>query len=60
MWSYIISSAITSVIFIIALYLHLRSPGHDPQEPPILRSRLPFFGHIIGLIRHHTHYFRIL
>jgi cytochrome P450 len=30
--------------------------GLDPKEPPIVRAKIPFIGHIIGMWRHQTHY----
>jgi hypothetical protein len=32
----------------------------DPGEPPVVRSRIPFIGHMIGLLRHHNNYFTTL
>ena len=32
----------------------------DSREPPIALSRLPFFGHILGMIRYQLGYFETL
>jgi len=32
----------------------------DPQEPPIALSKLPFIGHILGMMRYQLGYFEIL
>jgi len=32
----------------------------DPREPPIALSRIPFLGHILGMIWYQTEYFEIL
>ncbi|PKS08611.1 hypothetical protein jhhlp_004997 [Lomentospora prolificans] len=43
----------------VALYLFQRVvfPTVDAREPPILRPKVPFFGHIISLIREYTSMF---
>ena len=33
------------------------SPQPDSREPPVLRSSIPYIGHIIGLLRHGTRYY---
>ncbi len=32
----------------------------DPDEPPITLSKIPFIGHILGMMRHQIGYFEIL
>jgi hypothetical protein len=32
----------------------------DPREPPIALPKIPFIGHIIGMIRYQLGYFEIL
>ncbi|MCJ1248352.1 hypothetical protein MMC30_005569 [Trapelia coarctata] len=51
------------LLLIIALYsvlLHLNRLRSDPREPPVVSSKIPFFGHIIGLLRHGSGYFDII
>ncbi|KAF6816519.1 hypothetical protein CSOJ01_02901 [Colletotrichum sojae] len=36
----------------------LSSPALDPREPPVMRSRIPVIGHLIGMIQHGPHYFK--
>lgn len=31
----------------------------DPREPPVLRPRIPFVGHIIGLLTEGANYYKI-
>ncbi|KAL8662900.1 MAG: hypothetical protein Q9202_004322 [Teloschistes flavicans] len=55
--------AITVVTFLavtIAVVSHLFGPKYDPNEPPVVHSKLPFFGHIVGLLRHGLRYFELL
>jgi hypothetical protein len=35
-------------------------PALDPREPPVLQSRIPFIGHIIGMVAEGTLYFKKL
>jgi hypothetical protein len=30
--------------------------GLDPEEPPMVRTRIPFVGHIIEMLRYQTYY----
>lgn len=36
------------------------NPAIDLREPPILKSRLPLVGHVVGLLWHGVDYFSIL
>lgn len=38
---------------------HLYIPRHLPDEPPAVRSSIPYLGHIIGLLRHGIKYYEI-
>ncbi|TVY21382.1 7-alpha-hydroxycholest-4-en-3-one 12-alpha-hydroxylase [Lachnellula arida] len=53
------------VVFVVALaslivLLFLGAEDVDPEEPPVVRPSIPFFGHMIGLLRHHNNYFTLL
>ena len=48
------------LISAIWLAVHvLCTPSHDPREPPLVTSRVPFIGHILGLLRHGTRYYQM-
>jgi hypothetical protein len=38
------------VVAVALAYLVVGPPRIDPKEPPILRPRIPFVGHLVGLI----------
>ena len=38
-------------------YVCVSKPG--PNEPPVLSRPIPYFGHIIGLLRHGLRYYDI-
>lgn len=48
----IIATLISVMVLIRLLVLDL-----DPREPPFVNSRVPFIGHIVGLLVHSTEYF---
>lgn len=49
------------VVMVLALLIHFfASPRLDPREPPELKPRIPFVGHIIGLFRHQASYYSML
>ena len=43
----------------LAFHLFLTPPIHDSQEPPLVTSRVPFIGHILGLLRYGTRYYQM-
>ena len=50
-----------ALLFVLsAVWLGLsffNSPKRDSREPPVLRSSIPYIGHILGLLRHGTRYY---
>jgi len=48
---------ITMILFVLT---RLISPTLDPKEPPLLKSKIPIVGHIIGIIRLQTSYHKFL
>ncbi|KIX98788.1 uncharacterized protein Z520_05249 [Fonsecaea multimorphosa CBS 102226] len=50
-----------TVITLLAVTIHRGlAIDHSPGEPPIIKPRIPYIGHIIGIIRHGTKYFEIV
>lgn len=46
-------SLVTTALVLLPLVVVLKKvlfPVYDPREPPILRPRVPFFGHVFSLI----------
>jgi hypothetical protein len=33
---------------------------YDPREPPMIKPKIPYFGHILGIIRYGTKYFEMV
>lgn len=60
-WSaniYILSSIL--LLSIVSLLYRQLLSTRDPREPPIVASRVPVVGHLLGLIKHDAEYFGIL
>ena len=51
----IIVAGIASLLYGINYFV---APRHHPDEPPVVSSRIPLIGHIIGLIWHGTGYYQ--
>jgi len=45
---------------VTALCWRLLSSPTDPRVPPLIKSTIPFVGHIIGTFRYKMKYFEIL
>jgi hypothetical protein len=60
--SYAVSPFTVSVAVVaLALFLwRFSASGLDPREPPEAVSKIPFIGHLIGMLKHQIHYFEIL
>ncbi|CZR63469.1 related to cytochrome P450 oxidoreductase [Phialocephala subalpina] len=55
--------ALTTFAFALVSLLALWFTGIEdvePGEPPVVHSKIPFIGHMIGMLRHHNNYFTIL
>jgi len=48
-----------ATILVLALWL-LPKEELDPREPPLAKSRIPVFGHVINMLWYHNEYFSIL
>ena len=53
------------LLFFLTLSLILFAHSHmhiayDPHEPPIIRSKIPLVGHMIGMVQWGSKYFEIL
>ncbi|KAL3418911.1 prostacyclin synthase [Phlyctema vagabunda] len=43
-------------VFVLALLWERLGARQDAREPPVVYSRIPFCGHLIGMLRHQMHY----
>jgi hypothetical protein len=60
-WSskiYVLSSIL--LLSIVAALFRQFSSTPDPRQPPIVASKVPLIGHLLGLIKHDAEYFGIL
>ncbi|KAM0211938.1 hypothetical protein ACHAQI_005092 [Fusarium lateritium] len=58
--STILYTAVLAAAVALSLLNRLLTPRIDPREPPVVKPRIPWIGHIIGVIRHQADYDRIL
>ncbi len=49
----VLLASLAAVYVIAACVVSLK---HHTREPPLLPHSVPFFGHLIGMIRHGPHY----
>ncbi|KAL9599926.1 MAG: hypothetical protein Q9219_003488 [cf. Caloplaca sp. 3 TL-2023] len=59
MLPYLVAVAVVSTAIVWYVLDSVYLPKHLDVEPPLLRSRIPYVGHIIGLLHHGTRYFEI-
>lgn len=49
------------VIAVVALFFLSRfTPRYDPREPPVLPQKVPFLGHVFGLLQHGLKYYTMM
>ncbi len=48
------------LFLIVAFVSRMLYTPSDPREPPLVKSNIPFIGHIIGIFRHKMEYFELL
>ncbi|KAF3032342.1 hypothetical protein E8E12_001542 [Didymella heteroderae] len=54
------SIAVVSIALIVFGIAQVSSPTLDPKEPPLIKSRVPVIGHIVGIIQQQATYHKIL
>lgn len=50
-------SIILAVLAVLLIIRQRLAVQLDPREPPILKPKVPYIGHIIGLLRYHGAFF---
>ncbi|KAL8988911.1 MAG: hypothetical protein Q9177_002090, partial [Variospora cf. flavescens] len=56
----IIAIIATILAVIVTAFNHFLGPAHDPKEPPVIPQKVPYVGHLIGLLQFGLRYFEIL
>jgi hypothetical protein len=49
-----------AVLVVALLFWRLNLSGIDPREPPEVPAKIPFIGHIMGMLTCHVDYFTML
>lgn len=53
--------SLTAIALIVAFVLLWQwTERRDPREPPYIRSKIPFIGHVLGMIRYGGKYFQLV
>ena len=52
-----ISMLVAPAIALLLILLRYLSPTIDPQEPPLVKAKIPFIGHLLGLLRYGIPYY---
>lgn len=56
----VLSLLLAGIVFFVAVIHRLLFIDYDPREPPIIKPKIPYIGHILGIIRYGTKYFEIV
>ncbi|KAF7510550.1 hypothetical protein GJ744_006396 [Endocarpon pusillum] len=50
---------LTIAVLVLAIYYFLQflTPKLDPREPPLISAKIPFIGHVVGLLRYGVPYY---
>lgn len=49
--------AIAILLALLYAFSRYQESQHDPKEPPFLPQKIPFIGHIIGMIQKKARYY---
>jgi hypothetical protein len=49
-----------AVPVVVLLFWVLSGSSIDPREPPEMRPKIPFLGHVIGMLAYHVDYHTML
>jgi hypothetical protein len=52
--------AVILLSLILFFITRLSSPPMDPREPPLVKSKVPIIGHVIGLFQYQVDYLHML
>lgn len=55
-----IAITVTVVATTVTFANYFLGPKYDPREPPVIHQKIPFVGHIIGLLQYGLRYFEIV
>lgn len=55
-----VATAVGLVFAITIIWAVKRGPSYDPSEPPLIKPKIPVFGHFIGIMLNRVHYFNMV
>lgn len=55
-----ILATIIASAFLLPILNKILTPNMDPNEPPLIKPKVPLIGHIIGIIQHQSGYHKMI
>ncbi|KAL8815366.1 MAG: hypothetical protein Q9223_005485, partial [Gallowayella weberi] len=55
-----VAISVTAVAVLVITANYFLGPTYDPREPPVIHQKVPYIGHVIGLLQYGLRYFELL
>ncbi|KAL8656292.1 MAG: hypothetical protein Q9226_002711 [Calogaya cf. arnoldii] len=55
-----VAITVTFVATLLVTANYFFGPKYDPREPPVIHQKIPYIGHVIGLLQYGLRYFELL
>ncbi|CAO1603593.1 hypothetical protein XANCAGTX0491_007175 [Xanthoria calcicola] len=55
-----VAITVTVVATLLVTANYFLGPKYDPREPPVIHQKIPYLGHVIGLLQYGLRYFEVL
>ncbi|KAI4273763.1 MAG: hypothetical protein L6R38_006256 [Xanthoria sp. 2 TBL-2021] len=55
-----VAITVTFVATLLVTANYFFGPKYDPREPPVIHQKIPYIGHVIGLLQYGLRYFEVL
>ncbi len=55
-----VAITVTVVATLLVTANYFLGPTYDPREPPVIHQKIPYLGHVIGLLQYGLRYFEVL
>ncbi|KAL9605500.1 MAG: hypothetical protein Q9179_001306 [Wetmoreana sp. 5 TL-2023] len=55
-----VAFTVTTIAAILTLASYFLGPKYDQREPPVIHQKIPYVGHLVGLIQYGLSYFELL
>ncbi len=55
-----VAISVTVVATVLITTNYFFGPKYDSREPPVIHQKIPYIGHVIGLLQYGLRYFEVL